>query len=87
MEKEKAGLDTLENYLDDFIFTGRNQTGDCKKMMDTFQEICYEFGIPLAEDKTRGPVTCRVFLGLEIDTVEQCIRIPSAQILELDGLL
>ena len=32
----------------------------------------------MAEDKTRGPVTCLVFLGLEIDTVEQCIRIPSA---------
>ena len=62
--KEKVGLDTLEHYLDDFIFAGRNQTGDCKKLMDTFHEICNEFGIPLAENKTRGPVTCLVFLGL-----------------------
>ena len=87
--KEKAGLDTSEHYLDDLIFAGRNQTGDCKKLMDTFQEICNEFGIniPLAEDETRGPVTCLVFLGLEIDTVEQCIRIPSAKILEFEGLL
>ena len=62
--KEKASLDTLEHYLNDFIFAGRNQTGDCKKLMDTFQEICNEFGNPLAEDKTRGPATCLVFLGL-----------------------
>ena len=34
--------------------------------------------------KTRPKVQ---FLGLEIDTVEQCIRIPSAKILEFEGLL
>ncbi|XP_053575641.1 tetratricopeptide repeat protein 1 [Bombina bombina] len=29
-----------------------------------------KFGVPLAEDKTQGPATCLVFLGIEIDTLE-----------------
>ena len=40
--EEDAGLTTLEHYLDDFIFAGKNQTGDCWKLMKTFQLICDE---------------------------------------------
>ena len=56
-------------------------------MIKNFQHICDEFGIPLAEEKTQGPVKCPFFLGLEIDTVEQCIRIPRSNSLELEDLL
>lgn len=85
--KEKAGLSTLEHYLDDFIFAGRKQTGECRTLMEIFKQTCDEFGIPLADDKTQGPVTSLIFLGLEIDTVQRCIRIPTSKILELKGLL
>lgn len=55
--------------------------------MEIFKQTCDEFGIPLADDKTQGPVTSLIFLGLEIDTVQRCIRIPTSKILELKGLL
>jgi hypothetical protein len=33
-------------------------------------------GVPIADEKSNGPVTNLVFLGLEIDTIEMVIKIP-----------
>lgn len=84
---ENSGLDTLSHYLDDFIFAGSKGSGNCYNLMSSFQSICTECGIPLAVEKTQGPVTCLIFLGIEIDTDQMCIRIPREKILELRGLL
>ena len=60
--------------------------------MDCFQSICTSLGVPLSEEKTEGPETYIVFLGLSIDTVNQSIFIPrdkveglQSQILEIQG--
>ena len=50
--------------------------------MSFFTNLCYEMGIPLADDKTLGPTTNIVFLCLEIDTVKMVIRIPSEKLNE-----
>jgi hypothetical protein len=63
-------LDTLDHYLDDFIFAGANGSGNCALLMDVFKNICQELGVPLADNKTVGPTTLLTFLGLLIDTVE-----------------
>jgi hypothetical protein len=44
--------------------------------MELFEDICKEFGVPLAEEKTVGPTAVIEFLGLMI-TINQQIRIPS----------
>lgn len=36
--KEKAGLYTLEQYLDDFLIAGR-KTGECKNLTEIFMQI------------------------------------------------
>lgn len=36
-------------------------------MMNSFEIMGREFGIPLNKDKTLGLTTCLIFLGLEID--------------------
>ena len=69
LAREKSNVDTIDHYLDDFIFAGYNAT-ICSDIMDTFNSICYELGVPLTEDKSVGPTTCLTFLGLEIDTIE-----------------
>ena len=51
--------------------------------MCTFRSICLELGVPLAEDKTLGPTTCLVYLGLEIDASSMTVRIPSDKIQQL----
>lgn len=75
VEKE-SGISTLDHYLDDFIFAGAEATSDCQTLMDTFIRVADEMGVPLAENKTVGPVTKIVFLGLEIDTILMLVRIP-----------
>ena len=54
--------------------------------MNTFKQICQELGVPLAEDKSFGPYKL-VFLGLEIDTVSQMVRVLEVKSAELSTLL
>ena len=57
----RTGLDTIDHYLDDFIFIGTDSSEDCLNLMSSFQNLCYELNIPIAEDKTVGPVTVLKF--------------------------
>jgi hypothetical protein len=43
--------------------------------MDTFSSVCFELVVPIADEKSNGPVANLVFLGLEIDTIEMVIQI------------
>ena len=79
--------DTLDHYLDDFILAGQHDTDDCQKLIETFTLVCNELGVPIAEDKSVGPTTVIIFLGLEIDTANMVIRIPLTKIQELLDLL
>ncbi|VDI12517.1 Hypothetical predicted protein [Mytilus galloprovincialis] len=56
-------------------------------MLDTFSDICEELGVPIASEKSVGPVTSLKFLGLVIDTVEMVVRIPQDKLLKLKSLL
>ena len=81
--KSKSGLDTLDHYLDDFIFAGAASSNNCKILMDTFKEVSQELGVPLAENKTVGPTTAMTFLGLYIDTVLMLVKIPESKLIRL----
>ena len=87
LTETKAGLSTLDHYLDDFIFAGEKNSEDCKKLMDRFRSLCYEIDIPLADDKTIGPVTTLTFLGIEINTMEMLMKIPQDKIEELLNII
>jgi hypothetical protein len=43
--------------------------------MSVFSTVCDELGVPLAAEKTIGPATVIIFLGLEIDTNEMVVRL------------
>jgi hypothetical protein len=51
--------------------------------MGHFEVLCFELGIPLAQEKTEGPVTCLSFLGLGIDTISITIFVPEDKVREL----
>ena len=55
--------------------------------MESFRSLCKELGVSLAEEKTVGPTTCLVYLGLEINTKERNVRITNDKILSLLGSL
>ena len=67
-----TGSDSLIHYMDDFLFVGgsddlRSSVMSCQGLVDHFGDICKNFGVPLAADKSVGPSTTLVFLGLQID--------------------
>ena len=71
----------LEHYLDDFIFGGKANTNHCAVIMANFQSCCQRLGVPISEEKTEGPATVIVFLGLELDSelMEVPIQIEKVQ--------
>lgn len=75
------------HYLDDFLFMGPANSDQCLKFLATFQAFCCELGVPLAHDKTEGPVNKLTFLGIELDSVEQCSRLPPDKLSKLRDLL
>ena len=70
----------VEHYLDDFLFGGARDTDQCSVIMKNFFSLCEKFGIPLSDERTEGPTTVLVFLGLEIDSVLMQVRIPISKI-------
>lgn len=70
----------LLHYLDDFLFGGPRGTNTCHIALETFISVCAELGVPVAEDKTVQPTTKLIFLGIELDTVQQQSRIPQDKI-------
>ena len=83
----KSGIDTLDHYLDYFIFAGETLTNDFEILMNTFLKISEKLGVPIAENKTVYPTTVLTFLGLEIDTVLMVVRITSCKLLKLKSYI
>ncbi|KAL4241019.1 hypothetical protein ACF0H5_001798 [Mactra antiquata] len=48
--------------------SSQKSSNTCKLLVDTFTSVCYELGVPIADDKSVGPTTILIFLGLEIDS-------------------
>jgi hypothetical protein len=82
-----TGFHTLDHFLDDFIFAGPSLSDECQVLINCFEETCRNLGIPIAEEKSVGPVTVIVFLGLEIDSNDMVIRVPRDKIVELVGII
>lgn len=80
--KSNLNSDHLEHYLDDFI-GGGSTTEDCALALSVFKDTMSELGVPLANEKTEGPTEILVFLGLELDSVQMVVRIPTAKIQEV----
>ena len=77
----KQGL--LIHYLDDYLFVGEETSGHCKALLETFHNVCHYLNVPIAHEKTEGPVKEIVFLGLKINSVLQNVTIPEAKLLEI----
>ena len=65
----------MDHYLDDFIFIGLENTLQCATLMSAFENVCSSLGVPIAPEKTEGPVTCLTYLGLVINTNSMTISI------------
>lgn len=82
-----SGQDTLDHYLDDFIFGGAQGTSHCRDLVENFMTVCEKLAVPVANEKSVGPCTKLIFLGLELDSVCLLIRIPLHKIEELQEVM
>ena len=80
---QQTDSDDILHYLDDFFF---GEASTCIKpglLLSKFQSICYNFGVPLADEKTVQPNTCITFLGVELDTMKMIMRLPAEKVAKL----
>ncbi len=80
VSRERANTQKIIHYMDDFFLCGgadESNSSSCKHAVKCFEEVCSELGVPLSKEKSVGPVTEIVFLGLEIDSNKQLVRIPN----------
>ena len=80
------GIPFIIHYLDDFLICNVNHTS-CKDNMDVMQSAFSKLGVPLAPEKVIGPAQVITYLGIEIDSIHQCIRLPSEKLNEIHELL
>ena len=74
--QNKHLIEHLLHYLDDFLTAGEANSPQCEANMQIIKKVFDQLGVPLALDKFTGPTTCLIYLGIEIDTVKQEIRLP-----------
>ena len=73
---KQLGVMWLIHYLDDFLLISPSRVG-CVEYMNIFIGILNELGVPIAVEKTLGPLQCIEFLGYLIDILNGEIRLPA----------
>ncbi|KAM3936673.1 uncharacterized protein RB166_018270 [Leptodactylus fuscus] len=81
--RQESGASSVIHYLDDFLFVGPAGSPTCQYLLDTFRYFAAYFGVPLARDKTEGPVTSLSFLGIGIDTERMLLHLPQDKLSRL----
>ena len=77
----------LLHYLDDYITAGPPESPDCARNLAVASSVCQRLGLPLHPDKTVGQSTCLTVLGIELNTILQVARLPTAKLLDIKLLL
>ena len=84
---EQRGVEHIDRYLEDFIVWGLPDSPQCQEALDTVVRSCAHLQVPLATHKTVGPASCLTFLGIEIDTAANELRLPPDKLSKLRVLL
>ena len=71
------GASFTEHYIDDFITLGRPSSEECKVNQRLILETCEVMGAPIEDEKSEGPSTSLVFLGIELNSVTIEMRLPA----------
>ena len=72
---KQQGIHKMIHYLDDFLIINTS-VNKCRNDLDLFLKICEDINVPLAPEKTFYPSQTIQFLGIEVDSVKQEIRLP-----------
>ena len=67
------------HVLDDFLFIAPTAE-ECSSALRIFLRICEEIGVPIAQEKTFGPLHILPFLGIQLDTTAMSSSLPPDKI-------
>ena len=82
------GVTNSLHYLDDFLFWGPPEPApDCGQALTLASTLSARLGLPVAVHKTVGPTTVLTFLGIEIDSDCQELRLPEDKLVRLRATL
>ena len=72
----QRGVRAVIHYMDDFLLMGAPGTTECSHALATTIATCKELGVPLADDKTEGPITELSFLGIQLNSTRMLTSLP-----------
>ena len=81
-----VGILFLLHYLDDF-FLASDSSDTCSRYIANMLSFCHQAGIPIAHDKSVGPTSRMVYLGIEIDAATQVVSLPEEKLREIQLLV
>ena len=81
------GAHDFLHYLDDFFFCEPSSSPLCGITLNRSIPLCGYMGLPVAPDKVEGQSTCITFLGIEIDSIAQVLRLPPPKLARLQTLI
>lgn len=73
----------LMHYLDDYLTLGAPESKECDSNLNVMLKCCNQLGVPLKQEKVKGPTTCLKFLGIILDTGKMEMKLSK----ECTGLL
>ena len=80
------GVKHASHILDDFMLLSDSRV-QCAKYLRKFEFLCKDLNLPIKHSKTVQPSTNVQLHGLEVDTLEFCIRLPKDKLDPLVQLL
>jgi hypothetical protein len=84
----RLGIHLVVHYVDDFLFVAAPGTAaGAEADRAAFEAMCRELGLPLADEKSLGPLQELGFLGIELDTERMECRLSAKRVAKLRELL
>ena len=77
------GVNCQLHYLDEFLLIAAPYSQQGRKLLAITLQTLARLGIPVATQKTEGPTTTLVFLGILIDTENFELRLPADKLTRL----
>ena len=80
------GASGVFHILHDFLFIAESES-KCRLDLSKLLSLCDYLGVPIAHEKTKGPVTALQFVGITLDTINMEARLPEDKLQKCKELL
>ena len=79
----QRGVSFVDHYINDFITLGAPMSMQCASNLQIMTDTFGDTGTPIEPEKTAGPSTSSIFLGIELDSVAGELRLPEDKLTRL----